>query len=283
MNPEKAMLTGRVAIVTGGAEGIGNAIARCLAAFGADVVVPDINEDGARKVAAEIRGTGRRALSLQCDVTRQADVDRMMAATLREFGRVDVLINNVGGTIRKLFMEMAEREWYDMVELNLIQVFRCTQAAAKVMIEQEIRGSIVNLTTIEAYRGAPGYAPYAAAKAGLANFTKTMALELGPYGIRVNSGRHGDAGGRTHTEGDQARLSGTYRPRPKGDAGGLRRGRPLPGLRSFGVDHGRGDPRGRRHPCRVRLEAPPVRPLEHGRRLPSGIFRQAPAGVRASS
>jgi NAD(P)-dependent dehydrogenase (short-subunit alcohol dehydrogenase family) len=111
----------------------------------------------------------------------------MISATLQEFGRVDILVNNVGDTIRKLFMEATEEEWYWVLNVNLVQVFRCTRAITKVMMDQEIQGSIINVTTIEAYRAAPGHAIYAAAKAGLANFTKTMALELSPWGIRVNS------------------------------------------------------------------------------------------------
>jgi NAD(P)-dependent dehydrogenase (short-subunit alcohol dehydrogenase family) len=173
--------------VTGGAEGIGNAIARCLASFGADIVVADINRSGAEDAARQVRAIGRRAIAVECDVTKQEDVDRMMSVTLEELGAPHILVNNVGGTIRKLFMEMTDEEWHAMLDLNLTQAFRCTRAAARLMIDQGVHGSIINLTTIEAYRGAPGFAPYAAAKAGLASFTKTMALELGPSGIRVNS------------------------------------------------------------------------------------------------
>lgn len=187
MNPQQALITDRVAIVTGSAEGIGNAIARCLAAFGADIVVADVNQVGAEETAAQVRALGRRAIALSCDVTKQEDVSRMMSDTLRELGAVHILVNNVGGTVRKLFMEMTEEEWHAMLDLNLIQAFRCTKAAASVMMDQGIQGSIVNMTTIEAHRAAPEMAPYAAAKAGLANFTKTMALELSPWGIRVNS------------------------------------------------------------------------------------------------
>jgi 3-oxoacyl-[acyl-carrier protein] reductase len=187
MNPQQALITDRVAIVTGGAEGIGSAIACCLAAFGADIVVADVNEAGAERTAGQVRALGRRAVALRCDVTKQEDVDRMLSRTLGDFGAVHILVNNVGGTVRKLFMDMTEEEWHAMLDLNLIQAFRCTKAAAGIMIEQGIQGSILNMTTIEAHRAAPEMAPYAAAKAGLANFTKTMALELSPWGIRVNS------------------------------------------------------------------------------------------------
>ena len=187
MNPQQALITDRVAIVTGSAEGIGNAIARCLAAFGADIVVADINQAGAEETASQVRALGRRALVVKCDVTKQEDVDRMMAATLEEFGTVHILVNNVGGAVRKPFMEMTDQEWHAMLDLNLVQAFRCTRAAVRVMIDKGVHRSMINLTTIEAYRVSPGFAPYASAKAGLANFTKTMALELGQKGIRVNS------------------------------------------------------------------------------------------------
>jgi NAD(P)-dependent dehydrogenase (short-subunit alcohol dehydrogenase family) len=181
-----ASLVGRAAIVTGGASGIGAAIARALSDAGADVVVGDIDGDGAEQLAASLLKQGRRALAMGADVRLQHDVEALFASTMEEFGHVDVLVNNVGGTIRKLFVEMTPDEWQAMLDLNLVQVFRCTQAAARAMIDRGAGGSIVNLTTIEAYRAAPAYAPYAAAKAGLANFTRTMALELAPWNIRVN-------------------------------------------------------------------------------------------------
>lgn len=187
MNPDQARLTGRVAVVTGAAEGIGNAIANYLIAFGADVVMADIREDRLRAAVETMGSAADRVLAVQCDVTEAEDVERLRVEAMERFGRVDILVNNVGGSIQKLFMEMTEDEWCRMVELNLIQVFRCTKAFAQIMLDQNIEGSIINVTTIEAYRAAPAYAPYAAAKAGVANFTKTLALELSPYRIRVNS------------------------------------------------------------------------------------------------
>jgi NAD(P)-dependent dehydrogenase (short-subunit alcohol dehydrogenase family) len=186
MDPGRASLTGRTAIVTGGGSGIGNAIARALSNFGASVVVADCDGDSAQQLAQDLRSGGGTALAVRCDVRRQADVDDLFGRTLDEFGRLDILVNNVGGTIRKLFVDMSESEWMDMLDLNLIQVFRCTRAAARTMIDCGAGGSIINVTTIEAYRAAPAYAPYAAAKAGVANFTRTLALELAPSNIRVN-------------------------------------------------------------------------------------------------
>ncbi len=187
MYQEKAVLTDRVAIVTGAAGGIGRAIAGCYAEYGAHVVMVDIKSQELQEAAREVRGHGRKALAFAADCRQQTTVERVIAETVRELGRIDVMVNNAGGSIRKLFMEMTEDQWMESVDKNLVQAFRWTKAAAQVMMERKTRGSIINVTTIEAYRAAPGYAPYAAAKAGLANFTKTMALELSPWGIRVNA------------------------------------------------------------------------------------------------
>jgi NAD(P)-dependent dehydrogenase (short-subunit alcohol dehydrogenase family) len=187
MFKEKALLTDRVAIVTGAAGGIGRAIAECYAEYGAHLVLVDLKEQELQEAARSVRALGRKALAFPGDCRQQALVDQVMRATLREFGRINIMVNNAGGTMRKLFMEMTESEWMESVDRNLLQTFRWTHGAAQAMIEKGIRGSIINVTTIEGYRAAPGYAPYAAAKAGLANFTKTMALELSPWGIRVNS------------------------------------------------------------------------------------------------
>jgi 3-oxoacyl-[acyl-carrier protein] reductase len=126
-------------------------------------------------------------LACRCDVRVPADVERAVDAVTGRFGTVHVLVNNAGGTVRKLFLEMTESEWVAMIDLNLTQAFRWTSLVGKRMIADGVDGTIVNVTTIEAHRAAPGYAPYAAAKAGLESFTKSMALELAPWGIRVNA------------------------------------------------------------------------------------------------
>lgn len=180
-------LKGRVAVVTGAAQGIGKAIAECYAEYGASVVLVDIQADALAKTAKEIKKAGGTVLALQKDVRKQTDVDAFMQATVKKFGKIDILVNNVGYTNRKLFMDMTDNEWMEAIDVNLVQVMRCTRGAVKVMMARKTKGSIINLTTIEGFRAAPGFAPYAAAKAGLTNFTKTMALELSPWGIRVNA------------------------------------------------------------------------------------------------
>ena len=187
MRPEAAMLIGKTTIVTGSGSGIGNAIALTFANFGADVVLNDIDAETLAQAAKDVRAAGRRAVAIHGDIRAQATVDRIVDATVREFGKIDVLVNNVGKTIMKRFNDMTFDEWMKMLDTNLIQVMRCTKAVTDVMIKSETKGSIINITTIEAFRAAPGFSIYAAAKAGLTSLTQTLGLELGPYGIRVNA------------------------------------------------------------------------------------------------
>lgn len=188
MITEKISMAGRTAVVTGGAGGLGAAMSMALAEVGANLVIVDNDLVSLEATAKEIRtACGTKVIAVPCDVTVKEDVERAFSAAIAAFGDIHVLINNVGTTQRKLFIDMEEEEWDLELNRNLIHIFRFTQLAAKHMIAREIPGSIISLTTIEAYRGAIGYAPYGAAKAGIANFTQTMALELAPYGIRVNS------------------------------------------------------------------------------------------------
>ncbi len=187
MYKKMSSLAGKTAIVTGAGQGIGKAIAECYAEFGAKVVLVDIQPGPLKQAEKEIGKAGGSVLALQKDVRKQADVDAIMAGAVKKFGSIDVLVNNVGWTKRKLFMDMTDAEWIEAIDVNLVQAMRCTRGAAKIMMEKKTKGSIINVTTIEGFRAAPGFAPYAAAKAGLTNFTKTLALELSPWGIRVNA------------------------------------------------------------------------------------------------
>ncbi len=194
MDPSSVLLTDRVAIVTGGGRGIGRACVRALAAFGARVVIAERKEDAAREAEAELRDQGREALAAICDVREGSQVEAMVADAVRAFGGVDILVNNVGGVylgrgrpLSTPFVESTEDDWDDSYALNLKTVFRCTSAAARVMIDQGRGGSIINVASSEALRAAPGFAPYAAYKAALVNLTRTLALELAPHGIRVNA------------------------------------------------------------------------------------------------
>lgn len=187
MEPNDLSLTDQVAIVTGGGGGIGRAIALALAGAGADIVIADIIPERCEEVAARVRELGRTALPLPTDVADSDQVRAMIEQAGKRFGRIDILVNNAGGTSQKPFIGQSERSWHRLIDLNLISMLAATSAAVPVMIAGGRGGSIVNVTSIEAARAAPQYAVYAACKAGMNNFTRTMAVELGEHGIRVNA------------------------------------------------------------------------------------------------
>ena len=182
MVPSSVLLSDRVAVVTGGGGGIGRGIARGLAAFGASVAVWERDADTAASAAKEVGGLG-----LTTDVRDSAEVDAALARTMAELGPVSVLVNNAGGVFSSPLLETSEKGWDALYRANLKHVMLCTQRVARTMVESATRGSIISVTSIEGVRAAPGYAAYAAAKAGVINFTKTAALELAPHGIRVNA------------------------------------------------------------------------------------------------
>ncbi len=180
-------LTDQVALVTGGGGGIGRAIALSLAGAGADIVIADIIPERCEEVAARVRAIGRRALPFPTDVLDTDQIRAAVAATDREFGRLDILVNNAGGVTGRPFMDQSERSWRKHIDLNLVSMFAATSAAIPIIIRGERGGAIINVSSIEASRAAPIYAVYAACKAGMNNFTRTLALELGEHAIRVNA------------------------------------------------------------------------------------------------
>jgi 3-oxoacyl-[acyl-carrier protein] reductase len=181
LDPAAASLGGVVAVVTGGGAGIGQGIAAGLAAFGARVATWERDRATCHAAAAEIGG-----LACVTDVRDEAQVDAALAATIADLGVPTVLVNNAGGTFRSPLLETAPKGWDALLRANLSQVLLCTQRVARAMVEAGLGGSIVNIASIEGTRAAPGYAAYAAAKAGVINLTRTAALELAPHGIRVN-------------------------------------------------------------------------------------------------
>lgn len=181
-----ARLDGKVVIVTGGGNGIGRAFCKRFAAEGAKVVVADIQLAAAEQVAGEIDGAGGRALPIAVDVTARLQVNAMVEQALREFGQVDVLVNNAGIYPINSFMEITEEDWDRVVNVNLKGVFLCSQAVARHMIERKT-GKIINISSVTFLSVPPNRAHYVASKGGVIGLTRAMARDLGPYGINVNS------------------------------------------------------------------------------------------------
>ncbi|MGE0384024.1 MAG: SDR family NAD(P)-dependent oxidoreductase [Gammaproteobacteria bacterium] len=184
---DKFDLSGNVAVVTGGGGGIGRACAISLARAGADVVIADIIPERAQEAAARVADLGRRALPITVDVMDTDAVRAMVAQADAHFGRIDILVNNAGGVSGRLFIEQSERSWRRHIDINLVSMLAATAAVAPIMIRGGRGGSIINVTSIEGSRAAPYFAVYAACKAGMISFTRSMALELSAHGIRVNA------------------------------------------------------------------------------------------------
>jgi NAD(P)-dependent dehydrogenase (short-subunit alcohol dehydrogenase family) len=179
-------LTGKVAIVTGAGRGLGKTIALGLAQHGADVVAVSRTLPEVEKVAAEATALGRKALALKVDTSAKADVDRMVARTLETWGHVDVLVNNAGIDIIKPAVDYTEAEWDQVLDINLKGYFLCAQAVGRQMIRQG-RGSIAMNSSIAGSIGVSWLVPYASAKGGVNQLTRTLAVEWAPHGVRVNA------------------------------------------------------------------------------------------------
>ena len=180
-------LAGRIALVTGAQQGIGRALAIAVAREGADVGVNFLDDRGAaERVAQEVSDLGRRALVVQGDVARRADVEAVVAAVVKELGPPDVVMNNAGVFPRAEFLELDEREWDHVLGVNLKGSFLCAQAAARAMVAAGRPGAIVNLAS-SAVRGDARGVHYSASKAGIVGLTRAMALALAPHRVRVNA------------------------------------------------------------------------------------------------
>jgi 3-oxoacyl-[acyl-carrier protein] reductase len=182
-------LTGKVALVTGASSGIGHATALALANCGAAVALNyHHNEIGAELLRKQINADGGKAVTIQADVTVAADVEGLVKRTTDELGPIDILVNNAGSLIERLrILEMSEERWDQVIDLNLKSAFLCVKAVAPSMIERKT-GTIINLSSIAGRNGgALGSIHYSSAKGGLISFTKGLAKELAPHGIRVNA------------------------------------------------------------------------------------------------
>ncbi|HEY6009830.1 MAG TPA: 3-oxoacyl-[acyl-carrier-protein] reductase [Nitrospirota bacterium] len=179
-------LSGKTALVTGAAQGIGRDIALALAADGADVAICDVNLEAAQKTSGDIEAKGRKSLALKANVAASADVTAMVDQVVEKFGRIDILVNNAGITRDGLILRMKDEDWDLVLSINLKGSFLCTKAALKYMTKQR-GGTIINIASIVGAMGNAGQANYVASKAGLIGLTKTIAREYANRGITANA------------------------------------------------------------------------------------------------
>ena len=181
-------LENKVAIVTGAGRNIGEEIARQFAAEGARVAVVDLDEKRGEKVAGEINALHKdRALAVVCDVSSSADVEKTVCAVAQRWGGIDILVNNAAWTDRKNIFDLTEEEWDKVMAVTLKSVFLCVKSVARVMVEAKRKGRIVNIASTSGHAGRRDATAYTAAKGGVLNLTRSLAAQLAPHGIRVNS------------------------------------------------------------------------------------------------
>ncbi|MBP1709028.1 MAG: fabG [Deltaproteobacteria bacterium] len=186
MEGQALRLQDKVAIITGGAQGIGRAIGLLLAHNGAQIVIADINEKQAEKTAQEIALLGRKALAVKVDVSNFSEAENLGKTVFDAFGRIDILVNNAGITRDGLFLRMKEEEWDAVITINLKSVFNCSKAVIHYMGKQR-KGKIISVASVVGQIGNIGQANYGASKAGIIGFTKTLAREFASRGIMVNA------------------------------------------------------------------------------------------------
>lgn len=180
-------LKGKVALITGAAQGIGEACAKEFAAEGASVVLADINVERGHKVAEGIRQAGYAAIFVECDISQKVQIDALIAAAVHQYGTLDIVVNNAGVNHSADFFQISEADWDRVISVDLKGTFLVSQAAARVMVDQNKAGVIVNLSSVMAQLALADQIPYCAAKGGVSQMTKAMALALIDKGIRVNA------------------------------------------------------------------------------------------------
>jgi NAD(P)-dependent dehydrogenase (short-subunit alcohol dehydrogenase family) len=179
-------LENKIAIITGGSQGIGEAIAHAYAKEGATVVIANRNKKSGQTVADAINNSSGKAISYQCDITKQSDIKSLIASVIKKFGAIDILVNNAGIMINKPFNEYTIQDWDMMLDTNLKGSFMMSQAALSIM-QQKKQGKIIFIASIAATLGFPNAAPYCASKGGLLSLAKSLAAEYAKEGININT------------------------------------------------------------------------------------------------
>ncbi|NOZ73547.1 MAG: 3-oxoacyl-[acyl-carrier-protein] reductase [Chloroflexi bacterium] len=180
-------LTGKIALVTGASRGIGAAIAKELAAHGATVIVNyRSNEQAAEKVVADITAAGGTAVAMQADVSDYDQATKLIKSIQKQFKRLDILVNNAGTTRDNVIMMMKESDWDEVINTNLKSAWNCSKAAARIMMKQR-SGRIINISSVAGIAGNAGQTNYAASKAGMIGLSKSLAKEIGPRNVTVNT------------------------------------------------------------------------------------------------
>lgn len=181
-------LQNQIAVVTGGGRNIGEDVCKLFVQEGAKVAVVDLDQARGSRVASEINATKPgSAISVVCDVASAVSVDQMVQTVVKQFGGIDILVNNAAWTDHKTLFDITEEEWDRVMNVCLRSVWYCTRSAAKVMIDQKRKGKIINVASTSGHWGRKEATAYTTAKAGVLNFTRSIAVQLAPQGIRVNS------------------------------------------------------------------------------------------------
>ncbi|MFC2069755.1 SDR family NAD(P)-dependent oxidoreductase [Chloroflexota bacterium] len=186
MGLEKFSLEGKIAIITGSGRSIGKGMALCMAECGADIVSTARTVEEIEQTAAEVKAMGRKAIAVPFDARDSEKVNAMVDKAVKEFGRIDVLVNNAGTPTEWDNLDVKEKGWDALIRENLSTTFLCTQAVSRVMRDKNTKGSIINISTTSSLGADPGNIAYGAAKAAVNSFTQSCAVLLAPHGIRVN-------------------------------------------------------------------------------------------------